>query len=443
MKQHLSSVHFSQKVASLGIPNRLTLRLVKHQPGSPRLALLRGSADALSSTSMLRLSCSTSLPGYPSRHVVEGRRTIQCNQALLCLAPLQGGTGIVTGESVDCVLPAVAALADAMLPSFVKRGPPAGSRPSLASSTLRLVHRLDREVGGVLLLARTRTAAAVLSAAFSDTSASGAQDASPSSDKRAQGAPAAPTLRKTYFAIVAAPLPPGTPSRGDIAAPVVSLDDDGSGSTGDSSSGQAAATVYSAEVLRLRPSLGPGAAAALPPAITVLHLQPLTGRKHQLRQHVLRLFGGRAAILGDARYTPLVLGGRAGRAAQGAPTAAFELVLPPASDQADPATDAGGSVSSRPASAALRRRGLPLDSGLLAGIPPSPGDAPPPAAWLCRQLCLHAHKVELGAALVDRLSPGGGDVPTASGARPQRPLVVRSPLPWPMRALLACYAEKS
>lgn len=418
--------------------------------------------------------------GIPAQ-VCRNAPGVHVSYKTLCLTQLKGGTGILEGSSIDAALPAIAALADELQPVFMHSSRFASTHPS-TSSMLRLVHRLDRDVSGVLVLARTRVAAAELSAAFASGSAhavaltpsEGAGVSSKDAATTDANCDAASSLRKTYVAVVAAALPPHVPLSGRIAAPVVSLDTSNRAmrETQDAEAmpvASAAATDYSARVFRLKRA--PGAdATTLPAAITVLHMQPLTGRKHQLRQHVLHLFQGCAAILGDAKYTPIQALQPCARCVSGyrctssscAPPVTRELVisdgasdgrpLPPrphrraeravaqTSRDVDATTLATSpaidySVHSRPAPVALRSRGLSPALASAIGLPSwaqcHGSDVPvaardasraqarcagsvkcgePPAAataWLCRHLMLHSLKMELGAKLAARLVRGG------------------------------------
>jgi len=121
------------------------------------------------------------------------------------------------------------------------------------------VHRLDRETSGVVVLARTREAAAALSAAFRD------------------GAP-----RKTYLALCARP---PAPPDGRADAPLAS-DPTRPGRRRVDPGGEPAATSY--RTLRV----GPGGHA-------LVEACPETGRTHQIRVHLAHLG---APLLGDARY---------------------------------------------------------------------------------------------------------------------------------------------
>lgn len=115
-------------------------------------------------------------------------------------------------------------------------------------------HRLDAPVGGLLIVAKTKTALRNLSLAFEE--------------KR---------IHKKYHAVVI-----GTPAQtqGLVTEPV---------------DGKEARTRY--EVVETTPSLAYG-------HLTRIDLYPETGRKHQLRQHCAFEAGLGCPILGDIRYGP-------------------------------------------------------------------------------------------------------------------------------------------
>eukprot|EP00850_Spirogloea_muscicola_P006974 SM000034S12728 [mRNA] locus=s34:479583:481774:+ [translate_table: standard] len=145
----------------------------------------------------------------------------------------------------------------------------------------RLVHRLDKDTSGAMVLARTRRAAVALHAHVRQKTALASLGAPENADE---------DFQRTYWAVVA-----GQPARaaGLIDAPLlrVVLDDGGSD-----------------RIVVAHKSL-PGSRAALtryatlatsPQGITLLELRPLTGRKHQLRVHCASALG--MPIIGDRRY---------------------------------------------------------------------------------------------------------------------------------------------
>lgn len=151
---------------------------------------------------------------------------------------VQGGTG--TARHLDGLLDAL---------TF-----DAGERP-------RLVHRLDKDTSGVLLLARNVRAAAVLGEALRDRAA-----------------------RKVYWAVVVG-VP--KPARGRIDLPIAKLPGRaGERMVPDAEHGQKAVTDY-------RVVERAGSVAAW------LAMEPETGRTHQLRVHALALG---TPILGDGKY---------------------------------------------------------------------------------------------------------------------------------------------
>jgi 23S rRNA pseudouridine955/2504/2580 synthase len=129
-----------------------------------------------------------------------------------------------------------------------------------AAERPRLVHRLDRDTSGVLLLARSARAAAGLAAAFRDK-----------------------TTRKTYWAIVV-----GVPKirLGRIDLPLAKLLGRAGERVVPDEEGKSAVTEY-----RVLDHAGQKAA--------WLELSPLTGRTHQLRAHCAALG---TPILGDGKY---------------------------------------------------------------------------------------------------------------------------------------------
>ena len=152
--------------------------------------------------------------------------------------PVQGGTG--TTKHIDGALDALKFGAD--------------QRP-------RLVHRLDKDTSGVLLLGRTRQAARWLTQAFREQSAN-----------------------KTYWGIVVGELRPVT---GRIDLPISKLPGKyGEKMMIDKSDGQRAVTDY-------------GIIEKLGNRASWVALRPRTGRTHQLRVHMMALG---TPILGDGKY---------------------------------------------------------------------------------------------------------------------------------------------
>jgi tRNA pseudouridine32 synthase/23S rRNA pseudouridine746 synthase len=137
-----------------------------------------------------------------------------------------------------------------LLAAFAKSS---GKRP-------RLVHRLDRETSGVIVAARTKPAAAFLSAAL-----------------------AGRDVKKTYLAIVCGGAP--EPREGEIALPLKKSSRRGLDIMEIASDGLPSLTRYRT--------------LAATPAAALLELEPETGRMHQLRAHLAAI--GRP-IAGDGKY---------------------------------------------------------------------------------------------------------------------------------------------
>jgi len=127
----------------------------------------------------------------------------------------------------------------------------------------RLVHRLDRDTTGVLLLARTPAAAARLAAAFRGREA-----------------------EKTYWAVVVGR---PHPLEGRIDMPLARARGAGGERTVPSEGREAARAVTLYRVLD-----------AAQKRAALLELTPLTGRTHQLRVHCAAALG--CPILGDGKY---------------------------------------------------------------------------------------------------------------------------------------------
>lgn len=145
----------------------------------------------------------------------------------------------------------------------------------------RLVHRLDRDSSGILVMGRTRLSTTVLHSIFREKTIGASNDVL--SSKK--------VLQKRYWALVI-----GSPRRrqGFISVPLIKLVIDNGKSeritVADSShtlSGQHAVTEY--RVIESSPQ-----------GFTWLELSPLTGRKHQLRVHCAEVLG--TPIVGDYKY---------------------------------------------------------------------------------------------------------------------------------------------
>jgi 23S rRNA pseudouridine955/2504/2580 synthase len=127
----------------------------------------------------------------------------------------------------------------------------------------RLVHRLDRDTSGVLLLARTPAAAASLASAFRSRDA-----------------------KKTYWAVVVGR---PHPLEGRIDMPLAKLGGPRGERTAPAEPGEGTHAITDYRVVD----------SALKKA-ALLEMNPLTGRTHQLRVHAAAALG--TPILGDGKY---------------------------------------------------------------------------------------------------------------------------------------------
>jgi 23S rRNA pseudouridine955/2504/2580 synthase len=156
--------------------------------------------------------------------------------------PVQGGPGIVRHL-------------DGMMESF-RQG--AGDKP-------RLVHRLDMDTSGVLILARSPGTAAKLAAAFRSRH-----------------------VEKTYWAVVAGR---PSPQEGRIDIPLVKF--------GGLRGGERVAVAEAGEEGSTRATTEFRTLDAAGRKLAWLELSPLTGRTHQLRVHCVAIL---APIVGDRMY---------------------------------------------------------------------------------------------------------------------------------------------
>lgn len=136
----------------------------------------------------------------------------------------------------------------------------------------RLVHRLDKDTSGVLLLARTRSMAGALTQAFRDRE-----------------------TRKIYWAAVAG-LP--KPAMGTVRFGLVK-----SGGRGDGGEGEKMRCIHPDEVDAItgakRATTDYAVLSALGGRISWVALVPVTGRTHQLRAHMAELG---TPVVGDGKY---------------------------------------------------------------------------------------------------------------------------------------------
>jgi 23S rRNA pseudouridine955/2504/2580 synthase len=159
--------------------------------------------------------------------------------------PVQGGPGISRHL-------------DGMLEALRIDG---GDRP-------RLVHRLDRDTTGVLLIARTPGVAAKLAAAFRGRD-----------------------VEKTYWAVVAGR---PVPVEGEIDLPLKRIGPGEGGERGERTAPAARDDENAARAITEYRTLDHAAR-----KLAWLELKPHTGRTHQLRVHCVAI---RAPILGDVKY---------------------------------------------------------------------------------------------------------------------------------------------
>ncbi|XP_021892317.1 RNA pseudouridine synthase 4, mitochondrial isoform X2 [Carica papaya] len=145
----------------------------------------------------------------------------------------------------------------------------------------RLVHRLDRDCSGLLVLGRTQTSAAVLHSIFREKTFDASKE---DSNKRKR------ILQRRYWALVI-----GSPrlSKGLISAPLgkVVVNNGKSDRITVVDNAQVASSQHAITEYRVIKSSS---------GYTWLELFPLTGRKHQLRVHCAEVLG--TPIVGDYKY---------------------------------------------------------------------------------------------------------------------------------------------
>lgn len=146
----------------------------------------------------------------------------------------------------------------------------------------RLVHRLDRDSSGILIMGRTQTSATILHSIFREKTF-GASNNDIDTKKR--------ILQRRYWALVI-----GSPRRprGLISAPLgkVVVDDGKSERITIVDNVQTMSSQHAITEYRVIKSSCHG--------YTWLELSPLTGRKHQLRVHCAEVLG--TPIVGDYKY---------------------------------------------------------------------------------------------------------------------------------------------
>ncbi|KAL6531779.1 hypothetical protein OROMI_028142 [Orobanche minor] len=145
----------------------------------------------------------------------------------------------------------------------------------------RLVHRLDRDSSGILVMGRTHLSATILHSIFREKT-SGASNDVPGSDR---------ILQKKYYALVI-----GSPRRreGLISVPLMKV-------VVDNGKSERITVVDNNHTLSVQHSVTEyRVIASSSSGYTWLELSPLTGRKHQLRVHCAEVLG--TPIVGDYKY---------------------------------------------------------------------------------------------------------------------------------------------
>ncbi|GAV62310.1 LOW QUALITY PROTEIN: PseudoU_synth_2 domain-containing protein, partial [Cephalotus follicularis] len=151
----------------------------------------------------------------------------------------------------------------------------------------RLVHRLDRDCSGILVMGRTQLSATVLHSIFREKTVDASKSCSLFKEINSKKG----ILQRKYWALVI-----GSPRRtkGLVAGPLgkVLLDNGKSDRITVVDSAQMMSSQHAVTEYRVIQSSSHG--------YTWLELSPLTGRKHQLRVHCAEVLG--TAIVGDYKY---------------------------------------------------------------------------------------------------------------------------------------------
>lgn len=149
----------------------------------------------------------------------------------------------------------------------------------------RLVHRLDRDCSGILVMGRTQTSATVLHAIFREKTLAASNDvlSTDVGNKRR-------ILQRKYWALVI-----GSPRRpkGLISAPLGKV-------VVDNGKSDRITVVENSQNLSSQHAVTQYRVIESSHGFTWLELSPLTGRKHQLRVHCAEVLG--TPIVGDYKY---------------------------------------------------------------------------------------------------------------------------------------------
>jgi 23S rRNA pseudouridine955/2504/2580 synthase len=183
----------------------------------------------------------------------------------------------------------------------------AGIAARLSTESLRLVHRLDKEVGGVVIVAKTRAVAAAISAVLARpgiaVTSAGLESPNNARSPAGHNGNQDGCVRKAYIGIISGAA--ARSLRSSLERPSKSVGSIALSHPWPKASGIiTGAVTHAAELRGAKPVVAEGvtrfSVAAASHKAAVLFLEPKTGRKHQLRQHLARVLG--APLAGDARY---------------------------------------------------------------------------------------------------------------------------------------------